>query len=53
MWPASPRRLLDALAHAHENGVWHRDIKPSNLIITQGGRIKIADFGIARTETAA
>ncbi|MEN9629494.1 MAG: hypothetical protein RJA10_2721, partial [Pseudomonadota bacterium] len=44
-------QLLDALAHAHEHGVWHRDIKPSNVIMTKAGRIKIADFGIARTDT--
>jgi|CXWL01.1.fsa_nt_gi serine/threonine-protein kinase len=44
-------QLLDALAHAHEHAVWHRDIKPSNVIMTQSGRIKIADFGIARTDT--
>jgi len=44
-------QLLDALAHAHEHGVWHRDIKPSNVIMTKSGRIKIADFGIARTDT--
>ncbi len=43
-------QLLDALSHAHENGVWHRDIKPSNVIMTKAGRIKIADFGIARTD---
>jgi serine/threonine-protein kinase len=46
-------QLLDALAHAHDNGVWHRDIKPSNVIMTKAGRIKIADFGIARTDTSA
>lgn len=45
-------QLLDALAHAHESGVWHRDIKPSNLIVTRTGRVKIADFGIARLETS-
>ena len=44
-------QLLEALAHAHEHGVWHRDIKPSNVIMTKSGRIKIADFGIARTDT--
>jgi eukaryotic-like serine/threonine-protein kinase len=46
-------QLLDALSHAHENGVWHRDIKPANVIMTKAGRIKIADFGIARTDTSA
>ena len=44
-------QLLEALAHAHEHGVWHRDIKPANVIMTKSGRIKIADFGIARTDT--
>ena len=43
-------QLLDALGHAHEHGVWHRDVKPSNIIMTKNGRIKIADFGIARTD---
>jgi len=43
-------QLLEALAHAHEEGVWHRDIKPANLIILSNGKLKIADFGIARVE---
>jgi eukaryotic-like serine/threonine-protein kinase len=44
-------QLCEALSHAHEHGVWHRDIKPSNVIMTKSGRVKIADFGIARTDT--
>jgi serine/threonine-protein kinase len=45
-------QLLEALAHAHERRVWHRDIKPGNLIVMMTGRVKIADFGIARVETS-
>ena len=44
--------ILDALAHSHGRGVIHRDIKPANLIMLADGRVKIADFGIARTETS-
>jgi serine/threonine-protein kinase len=45
-------QLLEALAHAHERRVWHRDIKPANLIVMMNGRVKVADFGIARIETS-
>lgn len=45
-------QLLEALAHAHERRVWHRDIKPANLIVMRSGRVKVADFGIARIEAS-
>jgi serine/threonine-protein kinase len=44
-------QLLDALNFAHSRSIWHRDIKPANIIIMANGRIKLADFGVARIET--
>jgi serine/threonine protein kinase len=50
--PGVITQVLDALDHAHEQGVWHRDIKPANIIMARNGKLKVADFGIARIEDA-
>lgn len=42
------RQICDGLQDAHANGIVHRDIKPHNILVTDNGRVKVADFGIAQ-----
>jgi serine/threonine-protein kinase len=53
--PMSPGRVVhigaqvaDALHYAHKAGVVHRDVKPANILVCPDGRVKVADFGIAK-----
>ncbi len=41
-------QICDALQYAHDQGIVHRDIKPENILLDRRGRVKVADFGLAR-----
>ncbi|RKD27833.1 serine/threonine protein kinase [Caminicella sporogenes DSM 14501] len=47
------KQIALALNHAHANHIIHRDIKPHNILITEDGRVKVTDFGIARAVTSS
>ncbi len=45
-------QICDALQYAHDQGIVHRDIKPENILLDRSGRVKVADFGIAKVVAA-
>jgi len=46
-------QVCEALDFAHEHGIVHRDVKPANIMILEGNKVKVMDFGIARVDKSA
>ena len=44
--------LIEAVGYAHEHGVVHRDLKPDNILLTEDGKVKVLDFGIAKDQNS-